>query len=141
VAFPAFQDTTPTGKLNEGKRGWPRCIRPTALSQFQKCAVGVGVTVVVVMGGGFGRRNNMLCRLSNAPVLTKIECGHCEIELAEGVAISTPSATHLVGQVREDERRRRVVFATRHILAHFAVSFRSGDSTVGPGIEFRSATL
>ena len=39
----------------------------------------------------------MFCRFSKAPVLTKTEFGGCEIEIAEGVVISTPSATHLVG--------------------------------------------
>ena len=35
--------------------------------------------------------------ISKGPVLTKDEFWGCEIEIAEGVMISTPSATHLVG--------------------------------------------
>ena len=39
----------------------------------------------------------MFRQLSKAPVLTKTEFGGCEIEIAQGVVISTPSVTHLVG--------------------------------------------
>ena len=53
--------------------------------------------VVVGRERGCGRRNASLRRLSNVPVVTKNEFGSCEIEIAEGVVISTPSATHLTG--------------------------------------------
>ena len=53
--------------------------------------------VVGVRESGCGRRSDIFRRLSKAPVLTKNEFGRCEIEIAEGVVISTPSATHLVG--------------------------------------------
>ena len=53
--------------------------------------------VVGVRESGCGRRSDIFRRLSKAPVLTKNEFGRWEIEIAEGVVISTPSATHLVG--------------------------------------------
>jgi hypothetical protein len=51
--------------------------------------------VVVGRGRGCGRRNHMFRRLSKVPVVTKYEFRGCKIEIAEGVAISTPSTTHL----------------------------------------------
>ena len=53
-----------------------------------------------VVGGmerGCGHQNDMFQQLSKVPVVTKYEFGGCEIEIAEGVVISTPSATHLTG--------------------------------------------
>jgi len=46
---------------------------------------------------GCGRRNHIFRRLSKVPVVTKREFGGCEIKIAEGVVVSTPSATHLLG--------------------------------------------
>jgi hypothetical protein len=46
---------------------------------------------------GCVRRNHMFRRLSKASVVTKDEFGACKIEIAEGVVVLTPSATHLLG--------------------------------------------
>ena len=46
---------------------------------------------------GCGCRNHTFRRLSKVPVVTKNEFGGREIEIAEGVVISTPPATHLLG--------------------------------------------
>jgi len=54
----------------------------------------------VAMNGrerGCVRRNHMFRRLSKASVIAKDELAACEIEFAEGVVVSTPSATHLLG--------------------------------------------
>jgi len=40
-------------------------------------------------------------RISKGPVLTKDEYWGCEIEIAEGVMISTPYAMHLVGLLHQ----------------------------------------
>jgi len=53
--------------------------------------------VVVGRESASGRQNNMLRRISKAPVLTKNEFRVCELEIAGGVVIWTPSPTHLVG--------------------------------------------
>ena len=53
--------------------------------------------VVVGRESGCERRNHMFRRLSKAPMVTKIEFGGWEIELAEGVEVTTPSTTHLMG--------------------------------------------
>ena len=53
--------------------------------------------VVVRRERGCGRRNHMFRQISKVPVVTKNEFGGHEIEIAEGVVISTPSATHLLG--------------------------------------------
>jgi len=53
--------------------------------------------VVVGRERGCGHRNVSSRRLSKVPVVTKNEFGGCEIEIAEGDVISTPSATHLTG--------------------------------------------
>ena len=60
---------------------------------------------MVAMGGvatngrerGCGRRNHKFRRLSKVPVVTNYQFGTCEMEIAEGVVFSTPSATHLLG--------------------------------------------
>jgi len=60
----------------------------------------MGATGGVATNGGerrCGRRNHTFRQLSKVPVVTKNEFGACEIEIAEGVVISTPSATHLTG--------------------------------------------
>ena len=46
---------------------------------------------------GCGRRKHMFRRLSKVPIVTKNEFGGREIGITEGVVISTPSATHLLG--------------------------------------------
>ena len=51
--------------------------------------------VVVRRETGCERRRNF--GGSKVLVVTKNEFGACEIEIAEGVVISTPSATHLLG--------------------------------------------
>ena len=43
----------------------------------------------------------MSCRLTKTSVLTINELGICEIEIAEGVVLSTPSVTHLVGLLHQ----------------------------------------
>jgi hypothetical protein len=83
---------------------------------FEGNTVGAGVAAVVIREGGCGKtmffagfgscregesgcgwRNIVLRRFSKVPVLKSTEFGSCKIETTEGVVISTPSATHLIG--------------------------------------------
>jgi len=65
--------------------------------QLGRYAVGAHVGVVFVWEEGCGRRNDIFPRLMKKPGLTINELGVPEIEIAEGVVVSTPSVTHLVG--------------------------------------------
>jgi len=65
--------------------------------QLGRYGVRAHVGVVVVWEEGCGRRNNMFHRLTMRPVFTINELDVRDIEIAEGVVISTPSVTHLVG--------------------------------------------
>ena len=111
------EDDTNSRKLIQGKRGWRRCVQSIARLQFRRYGVKCGcrgschkqgwmwaakrhvspALVVVGRERGCGRRNHMFRRLSKVPVATKNEFGGCEIEIVEGVVISTPSETHLTG--------------------------------------------
>jgi len=113
----AEDDDTNSHKLIKAKPGWRRCVRPTARSQFRRYGIRCRCRsscrkqgcmwaakrlvspawVVVGMETGCGRRNDTFRRLSKVPVVTKNEFGGCKIEIAEGVVISTPSVTHLLG--------------------------------------------
>ena len=53
--------------------------------------------MVFVWEEGCGQRNDIFRRLTKGPVIAINELGVREIKIAEGVAISTPSVTHLVG--------------------------------------------
>jgi len=63
---------------------------------------------------GCVRRNHMFRRLLKASVVAKDELGACEIEFAEGVVISTRSATHLLGSPLS--RVSPIILAPFHIL-------------------------
>jgi len=65
--------------------------------QLGRYGVRAHVGVVVVWEEGCGRRNEMFRRLTMRPVLTINEFDVREMEIVEGVVISTPSVTHLVG--------------------------------------------
>ena len=111
------EDDTNSGKLIKARRGWRRFIRPIAGSQFRWYGVRCGclsscrqrgwmwaakrhVSEAWVISGrerGCGRQKHVFRRLSKVPVVTRNEFSGCEIEIAEGVVISTPSATHRVG--------------------------------------------
>ena len=111
------EDDTTSRKVIQGKRGSRRCVRPIVQSQFRWYGVRCGCRgscrergwmwgakhvvslawVVVGRERGCGRQNHMFRWLSKVPVVTKNEFDGCEIEIADGVVISTPSATHLTG--------------------------------------------
>jgi len=111
------EDDTNSRKLIKGKLGWRRCVRLIAPSQFRRYGVRCGCRgschkrgwmwaakphvswawVVVGRERGCGHRNHMFQRLSKVPIVRKNEFGGCEIEIAKGVVISTPPATHLIG--------------------------------------------
>ena len=112
VAIAAIRPTALSCKLDEEEPGWPRGTRSIAPWRFRR--YGVAAVVVMESGGersgfaalggcreesGCGRRKNMFRWLWRTPVLPKNEFGGWEIEMAEGVLIWTPSATHLVGRV------------------------------------------
>jgi hypothetical protein len=115
-AYTAEHDTN-SRKLNQGKQGLRRCVRPIAPSQFRRYGVRCGCRgscrnrgwmwvakrhvslawVVVGRERGSGCQNHMFRRLSKVATVTKNEFVCCKIEIVEGIVISTPSATHLTG--------------------------------------------
>ena len=111
------EDDTNSRKLIQGKRGLRRYVRTIARSQFRRHGVRCGccgnchkrgwmwaakrlvspALVIVGRERGCGRRNHMFRWLLKVPVVTKNEFRSREIEIAEGIVVSTPSATHLTG--------------------------------------------
>lgn len=71
---------------------------PSPCWELGRYGIGVHLRVIVVRGVNLGGVKQCLMK---GPVLATNEFKVCKIEIAEGVVVSTPSATYLMGLLHQ----------------------------------------